>query len=221
MNAVAREAAPTGTTLADWISPTRTALVIIDMQVDFASPEGLMGQWGADLSTVPDALAGAERLAAAARAAGTPVIFVGLRTTPALDSTAWSERMRRRGGEPDAEAGVCRAGEPGSAFVGPRPLPGELVIDKLRYSSFFGTPLDAVLRAHAIDTLVVCGLTTECCVDCTVRDAFHLDYHVFIATDACAAYEPALHDGALRSLELNCAILVDSGQVEAAWSGAN
>ena len=94
---------------------------------------------------------------------------------------------------------------------------GDVVIAKTRYSAFHGTSLDGLLKAKDVDTLVVCGLTTECCVDCTVRDAFHLDYQVFVAADACAAYEADLHDAALRSLELNCAILVKSDEVAAAW----
>jgi ureidoacrylate peracid hydrolase len=104
--------------------------------------------------------------------------------------------------------------------VGPRPLADELVVAKLRYSGFFGTDLDLELTRRGVDTLVVCGLTTECCVDCTVRDAFHLDYQVFVARDACAAYEDDLHQAALKALELNCAILVDSAEVLAAWRGA-
>jgi ureidoacrylate peracid hydrolase len=203
--------------LADWIEPARAALLVIDMQVDFASPEGALGRAGVDLSAVPAALAAARRLAVAARAAGAPVTFVGLQTTPGTDSPAWSERMRRRGGTQEEEGALCRMGEPGAAFVGPTPEPGELVIGKTRYSGFFRTDLDETLRARNIDTLVVCGLTTECCVDCTVRDAFHLDYHVFLAADACAAYEADLHGGALKSLELNCAILVDTDEVTRAW----
>ena len=214
----AAAAAGGGTDLAAWITPSRTALLIIDMQVDFASPEGLLGRWGADLSAVPAALGAAQRLALAARTAGAAVIFVALQTSEAMDSAAWSERMRRRGAGSDAA--LCRVGERGAEFVGPTPAPDELVIPKLRYSGFFGTPLDATLRAQAIDTLVICGLTTECCVDCTVRDAFHLDYHVFVVSDACAAYESDLHQGALKSLDLNCAILVETDQVVAAWSDA-
>jgi ureidoacrylate peracid hydrolase len=220
MNASATEKAAEASArggFVDWIAPERTALVIIDMQVDFASPDGALGRVGLDLSLVAPALDAAEKLAAAARKAGTPVVFVGLQTQAALDSPAWRERMRRRGGDPDGDSGLCRAGEPGADFVGPTPLPGELVIPKIRYSGFFGTNLDAGLKALSVDTLVVCGLTTECCVDSTVRDAFHLDYHVFIASDACAAYERDLHEGALKSLELNCAMLVTTQEVEAAW----
>ena len=206
--------------LASWIAPQRTALLIIDMQVDFAAPQGRLGEWGADLSTVPAALAAAERLAAAARAAGTPVIFVGMQTSPETDSAAWAERMRRRGGDPDVDLALCREGQPGAAFIGATPLPGELVIAKTRFCAFYGTDLDAILRAKGVDTLVVCGLTTECCVDCSVREAFHRDYHVFLVVDACAAYEVDLHDSALRSLDLSCAILADTAHVERAWSGA-
>ena len=147
--------------LKAWISPGRTALVIIDMQVDFAALGGALGAAGVDLSAVPAALAAAERLAESARAAGVPVVFVGLQTSREEDSPAWSERMRRRGGDPEAESGLCRQGAPGAAFVGPTPRPGEAVIAKLRYSGFFGTSLDAALKAMGADTVLLCGLTTE------------------------------------------------------------
>lgn len=202
------------TMLAEWVAPARTAVVIIDMQADFASPDGAMGRAGADLTGVPTALAVAERLANGARAAGVPVIFVGLQTPANPPSPFWTEWTRRRG----VRDALCRVGDPGAAFVGPIPAPGETVIGKPRYSGFSGTDLDAALKAARVDTLVVCGLTTECCVDCTVRDAFHLDYHVFIAADACAAYEPDLHAAALRALALNCASLVTADEVMSAWS---
>lgn len=206
--------------LAAWVTPARTALVIIDMQVDFAAPEGRLGQWGVDLSTVPPALEKAQALADAARKAGTPVVFVGLFTRPETDSGAWRERMRRRGGDPDSDSGLCRADDVGSDWYGPKPLPGEAVVQKARYSGFHDAPLDSVLKGLGVDTLVVAGLTTECCVDCTVRDAFHLDYHVFVAADACAAYEADVHTASLKALELNCAILVDTDQVITAWEEA-
>ncbi len=203
--------------LSTWIAPARTALLIIDMQADFASPIGRLAEWGADLSSVPAALAAAGRLARAARKAGVPVAFAGIQSAPDTDSVAWAERLRRRGGDPAVDMALCRRGERGAAFVGPLPQPGELIVAKTRFSAFFGTPLDAELRTRGVDSLVVCGMTTECCVDCTVRDAFHLDYHVFLAGDACAAYEPDLHQGALKSLDLGFAILVSTSQVVRAW----
>jgi ureidoacrylate peracid hydrolase len=207
--------------LSAWIASSRTAVLIIDMQVDFASPDGALGGM-VDFSTVGPALAAAERLADAARAADVPVVFVGLKTDPATDSQAWRERMRRMGGDPESDSGLCRAATVGVEFVGPKPHPGDPIVFKARYSGFHKTDLDAVLKGLGVDTLVVCGLTTECCIDCTVRDAFHLDYHVFIAADACAAYELDFHGPALKAMEANCAILTDVAAVSGAWihSGA-
>lgn len=203
--------------LEHWVAPDRTAVLIVDMQVDFASPEGLSGQWGLDLSTVPAALAAAQRLTDAARAADVPVVFVGLFTTPETDSDVWDERMRRRGADPEASPALCRVGAPGSAFVGAQPEPGEPIFRKTRYSPFWDTDIDAWLKAMEVDTLVIAGLTTECCVADTAKDAFNHDFHVFVATDACAAYEPDLHAGALKMLDLNTAILTDTASVAAAW----
>jgi len=204
--------------LADWVAPTRTALLVVDMQTDFAAPAGLLGQAGVDLSAVPSALAAAERLTAAARAAGVLVVLVGLSTTPRSDSPVWRERLRRLGGDPDVEMAICRAGEAGAGFVGPQPGPGDWVELKSRYSPFGQGDLAARLRARHIDTLVVCGLTTECCVDCTVRDGFALDFHVFVAADACAAYEPDLHAAALKSLGLSFAQVTTVAALSAAWA---
>ena len=204
--------------LEHWIAPGRTALLIVDMQVDFALPDGLSGQWGLDLSTVPAALAAAERLAEAARSADVPVVFTGLFTTSETDSDVWDERMRRRGNDPEASPGLCRVGTRGCDFVGPRPRPDEHVFRKTRYSPFWDTEIDARLKDMEVDTLVMAGLTTECCVADTAKDAFNHDYHVFVAADACAAYEPDLHAGALKMLDLNTAILTDTASVAAAWS---
>jgi len=204
--------------LAEWIAPGRTALLVVDMQVDFAASDGAMARLGADLSDVPAALAAAERLAEAARAADVPVVFLGISTSPADDPPAWKEWWRRRGGDPATAFEVCRAGTIGTAFIGPHPRIDETVIAKLRYSGFHETDLDEELRAKGVDTLVVCGLTTDCCVDCTVRDAFHRDYHVILVRDACAAYERDLHEGALRLLEANFALLAAADDVVAAWT---
>jgi ureidoacrylate peracid hydrolase len=204
--------------LPEWIAPRRTVLLLIDMQVDFGSPEGVLGKAGMDMRAPAAALVQSQRLAQAARAAGVAPVFVGLQTRKDLDSPTWKEWMRRRGHDADTDSGVCREGTHGAEFVGPLPQPGEAVIFKPRYSAFFGTSLDAALRARGVDTLVVCGLTTECCVDCTVRDAFQLDYHVFIATDACAAYDAEIHRASLEALTLNHAILATTDDILGAWT---
>jgi nicotinamidase-related amidase len=201
----------------EWVAPARTALVVIDAQVDFASADGAMGQAGVDLTAVTAALETANRLATAARSAGAPVLFVALRTGKASGSRAWAERLRRLGEDAEKGLAICRTGERGAEFAGPRPAPGEAVVAKTRYSGFFRTDLESRLREMGMDTIVICGLTTDCCVAATALDAFERDFHVFVASDACAAYEQEVHAGALRILALNCAILVTADEVAAAW----
>ena len=199
------------------IEPARTALLVIDVQIDFVAPDGPMGSARVDMSTIPPAMDRIHRIIAAARAAGATVGFVRVVTRPETDSDALKLLMARKGLPPESVA-LCRDGTPGAGYYQVRPLPGELEIQKTLFSSFVGTRLEEQLRERDIDTLVVVGFTTECCVDCTVRDAFHRNFNVFIVADACAAYSSSLHYGALESLALNCALLTESAAVLEAWA---
>lgn len=199
------------------IPPSRTALVVIDVQEDFVSPNGAAGHWGIDLGILEPALKNVDALIAAARVAKVPLVFARVVTRPETDSPALLRLHLRKGHPPDSVA-ICRAGTSGAAYYRVRPEPGDIEIEKALYSSFVGTDLDAQLRARGIDTLVIIGFTTDCCVDCTARDAFHRNYDVFVVGDACAAYEADLHLGALNALTKNCALLTDTKAVIGAWS---
>ena len=174
-------------TLKDLIRPARTALLLVDMQVDFAEPDGAMGKSGKDLSMVQSALRNAVLLADAARAADVPCLFARLITRPSDETDLLREWKKRRGTEDDAP--LCQDGTRGMEFVGPQPSGKEAIFSKSRYDAFSGTGLDAHLRGLKRDTLVIAGLTTDCCVESTARHAFEQDYHVFISADAVAAYE--------------------------------
>jgi ureidoacrylate peracid hydrolase len=201
--------------LKDWIVPSRTALLLVDCQVDFAAPDGQMARQGYDVTAAQAALRNVALLADAARKAGVPCLFARLVTRPDDETPVLREWRSRRGH--DEVSLLCREGSKGAEFVGVTPLPGEAVFSKSRYNAFAGTGLDAHLKALKRDTLVIAGLTTECCVDSTARDAFERDLHVFVASDAVAAYEPDLHQGALKALKLNCATLVFSADIQSAW----
>jgi nicotinamidase-related amidase len=203
--------------LPPMIASQRSAFVIIDAQEDFISPSGVAGHWGIDLGIFKAPLARINTLTAAARSKNIACVFARVVTRPETDSDALKNFHRRQGRPPQSVA-ICRAGTSGADYYGVEPRPGDIEIEKPLYSSFAGTDLDAQLRARGIDTLVVSGFTTDCCVDCTVRDAFHRNYNVFVVTDACAAYEESLHEGALNGLSKNCALLTETSAVLAAWS---
>ena len=171
-----------------------TALILIDCQVDFGSPDGAMARQGRDIRSAQAALTQAAILVDAARAAKVPVIFVRL-LTPA--------------GE------LCVEGTPGAGFCGPRPQPGERVISKSRYSAFARTGLAEDLQG--ITNLVLAGLTTECCVASSAWDALERDFHVLVAADACAAYEDDMHRGTLKALALSGVTVADTAQFVASW----
>jgi ureidoacrylate peracid hydrolase len=200
--------------LKDWLAPARTALLLIDMQVDFADPQGGLGRDGHDMTAPQAAVQQAASLADAARGAGVPCVFVRLVTRPEDETSFLTEWKTRRGADGPP---LCQEGSRGAEFVGPQPQGGEMVFSKKRYNAFCGTGLDAALRGLGVDTLVVAGLTTECCIDSSVRDAFERNYHVFVVADATACYDPALHQAALKALTLNCAFLVSAADVRDSW----
>lgn len=202
--------------LGDMIAPARTALIVVDVQVDFASAEGLIGRYGTDMSPAGKAIDRIEELIAAARKAGAHVGFMRVMTRPESDSTTLKTWMERRG-TPGSE-GICRIGSGGEDYYRVHPEPGDIEIGKLAYSSFHGTDLELQLRARGIDTLVMTGLTTDCCVDSTTRDAFHRDFHTFVVSDACACFEEPLHTAALRALYEHTSLLTTTEAVVSAWS---
>ena len=181
------------------MSAQHTALLLIDMQVDFGAPDGAMARQGKDMTAVPAALANAVLLADAARAAGVPLIFVRLLGQP--------------------EGGLCVEGTRGADFIGPLPQAGDVIISKSRFSAFANTGLGERLREQSIDTLVLAGLTTECCIQASAWAAFELDFQVALAADACAAYEEeeGLHRHALKALELSGATVATSADLAASW----
>jgi ureidoacrylate peracid hydrolase len=199
---------------ADWIAPKRTALLVIDCQVDFGATDGEMARRGADMAAPQAALEKARVLVEAARSAGVAVVFVRLITNPAAESHVIREARARQGEDgPD----LCVEGTHGADFVGPQPLPGEAIISKNRYSAFSHTGLGEQLHAGGVDTLVLAGLTTECCVASSAWDGFEQDFHVFIAADACAAYEKDLHSHALKALASSGAVVSDAAVFADLW----
>lgn len=200
---------------AAWIAPNRTALVVIDCQVDFGSPDGEMARRGKDMTAPQAALARCESLVAAARAAGVKTVFVRLLTHPGGENRIVREAKERSG---DDAPDLCREGTRGADFIGPKPNPGDVVVTKTHFSAFARTGLADQLHAGGVDTLVLAGLTTECCVASSAWDGFEQDFHIFIAADACAAYEEDLHRGALKALEMSGATLAQSVDLAAAWN---
>jgi nicotinamidase-related amidase len=161
-------------------------LLIIDMLVDF------LDRWPAAERAALVAAIGA--LADGFRAAGHPVVWVRQEFAPDL-SDAFGE-MRRD------NIRVTIAGTKGSRIISEL-VPGadDLHVIKKRYSAFFGTQLDGVIRTQGIDTLVLAGVNTHACVRMTAIDAYQRDVDVIIAREAVGSYDKTHADVSLRYMD--------------------
>ena len=177
----------------------RTALVIIDMQVDFCAPGGWVDQLGEDVSNTRAVIGPISEALAAARAAGMVVVHTREGHKADLADLPLNKQWRTRAhglgiGDMGASGRILVQGEPGWQIIPElAPLPGEIVIDKPGKSSFYGTDLEEQLRALEITCLVVTGVTSDCCVQSTIRDGFERGFECVLLADCTAAVETDNH----------------------------
>ena len=202
----------------------RSALIIIDMQRDFLEPGGFGESLGNDVSLLTAAIDPCRTVLAAARRAGLLVIHTREGHRPDL-SDAPKAKLER--GRPSARIGaagpmgrILVRGEAGHDIVPAlAPGPGEPVIDKPGKGAFYQTDLDLVLKNRGVETLFVCGVTTEVCVNTTVREANDRGYRCVVLADCCGSYAPAFHEAGLAMIKAQGGIfgwVSSSGPVVAA-----
>jgi nicotinamidase-related amidase len=180
------------------VTPERTALVIIDMQRDFLEPGGFGESLGNDTSLLAAAIAPCRALLEMARRTGMLVVHTreGHRPDLADAPRAKLERGKPslRIGDPGPMGRILIRGEVGHDIIAELyPIAGEVVIDKPGKGAFHATELGDLLQTAGIESLIVCGVTTEVCVHTTVREANDRGYTCVVPADACASYFPEFH----------------------------
>lgn len=187
------------------VDTARCALVIIDMQRDFLEPGGFGAALGNDVGRLRAIVGPCQRLLAAVRGAHIPVIHTREGHRPDM-SDAPPAKVER--GSPSMRIGdtgpmgrILIRGEAGHEIIPElAPAAGEPVIDKPGKGAFYQTDLDLMLRNRGIDTLLVCGVTTEVCVHTTVREANDRGYRCIVVGDCCGSYFPEFHEVGLRMI---------------------
>jgi nicotinamidase-related amidase len=185
--------------------PARTALVVIDMQRDFLEPGGFGAVLGNDVRRLAPVVPVVERLLAAFRARGLTVVHTKECHRPDLSDCPASKRTRGRGGLTIGDTGpmgrILIDGEPGNDFVPSlQPTPGELVIAKPGKGAFHATGLDKELSSRGITHLFVTGVTTEVCVQTTMREANDRGYECLLVEDGTGSYFPEFKAAALAMM---------------------
>ncbi len=192
--------------------PATTALVVIDMQRDFVEDGGFGASLGNDVRPLQAIVPTVARLLALARGAGLTVIHTRECHAPDLSDCPPAKRLRgkpaARIGDPGPMGRILIAGEPGAEIVPAlAPLPDELVIDKPGKGAFYATALGDVLQARGVQSLIVAGVTTEVCVQTTLREANDRGYDCLLIEDATESYFPAFKAATLDMIRAQGAIV--------------
>ncbi len=197
------------------INPAQSAVIVVDMQNDFGSNGGIFALAGIDISGIRNAIAPTARVLAAARRAGISVVYLKMAFRADLsdagspDGPNRIKHRRLRVGEaitaPDGRASRILIRDTWNTEIVPdlAPEPGDIVLYKHRYSGFYETNLDSVLKRRSIKSLIFTGCTTSVCVESTLRDAMFRDYTCLLLADCTA--EPGLarinHDASLLAVQ--------------------
>ena len=184
----------------------KAALLIIDMQRDFLEPGGFGAALGNDVTLLQAAVAPCREVLGAARRSGILVIHTreghrpDLSDAPPLKVDRGDPALRI--GAPGPMGRILVRGEPGHDIIPELyPVAGEPVIDKPGKGAFYQTDLELMLHNRGISTLLVCGVTTEVCVNTTVREANDRGFRCIVLSDCCASYFPDFHRAGLAMIQ--------------------
>ncbi len=188
------EAKPEPTT----IDLAQTAVVVVDMQNDFGAEGGMFHRAGIDISPIRQAIVPTARVLAAARKSDLKIVYLKIEYRPdlsdlgAVGSRNWINLKRVRVGErvttPDGTEGHILIRETWNTQIVCElvPEPGDIVVSKHRFSGFYGTDLEMILRGLGVQYLVFTGCTTSVCVESTMRDAMFRDFTCLLLADCTA-----------------------------------
>jgi biuret amidohydrolase len=192
--------------------PATSALIVIDMQRDFIEDGGFGASLGNDVRPLQAIVPTVAELLAIVRQAGVPVIHTRECHAPDLSDCPPAKRGRGspslRIGDPGPMGRILIAGEPGADIVPAlAPLPGEMVIDKPGKGGFHATHLSRILEDLGTRTLFFAGVTTEVCVQTTMREANDRGFECLLIEDATESYFPAFKTATLAMIRAQGAIV--------------
>ncbi len=188
------------------LRPDNTALVVIDMQADFCGEGGLSTVSGTDLSMMRSPIGPIQRVLAAVRSFGIAVIYTREGHRPdGSDLTAVKKFRSRLGGAGVGDSSplgrILIRGDAGHAIIPElAPHADDVVLDKVGSGCFYGTEMEHLLRNRGIRNLIFVGVTTECCVHTSIREASDRGFDNLLLSDCTAAVTPALKEASINIL---------------------
>ncbi len=194
-----------------------TALLVIDMQNGFCSDDGSVNRIGLPAERLRAVIKPCARLVQAAQAVGVPVIYTRFVFRP--DFADGGVMVKELLPALETEHALTAGSWDAEIVDELQPEKEDFVVDKNRPSGFYATGMEPILKGLGIENLVVCGVTTNCCVETTVRDASQRDYRPFVVADAVAEFDDERHTVALQSMAMLFADVVEVNDVLERWQG--
>jgi len=186
---------------------TRAALLVLDMQVDFCHPDGAYARGGTDVSGTWPLIPRQAAVVAECKRRRIPVVASQFVVLTGLDGQAMlAPHLAQL--RPFLQREGFRLGSPGMAVV-PELAAPDYLIEKPRYSAFYNTRLELLLRCLKVEHLILCGIATNGAVEATARDAHLRDLEMTVLADCCGSYDPAAHATAIAGLK-RMARVIDS-----------
>ena len=184
--------------MADLVNPKKTALLLVDLQNDFLSPDGAYGRAGVAAEAIAALPARLAPVVSAARSAGLAIVSTHFTLVPDRSGEPMiAPHLKEL--RPFLKKGDFESGAWGHELAGAL-APATVSVEKVAYSAFYMSRLEWVLARMGISDLIVCGIVTNGGVASTVRDAHVRGFHVSVLEDGCAAFDPATHQTAIDSL---------------------
>lgn len=197
-------------TFHEKISPFHTALIVIDIQCDYFRKGGIIDCMGFGYNALKAILPSLRRFIRTSRKYVKKTIFTKQTMYPYLRSPVLVEHYTR--------AKMIRPFNPRNEdFYQISPEAGDIVLPKHRYSAFIGTPLDNILRANGIRTLILTGVATNVCVESTARDGFMMDYHIVLPSDLTAGVSDQAKQMSLYNIKTFFGEVVESKEILKTW----
>lgn len=187
------------------LEPTKTALLVVDMQNDFIHPRGILSRYGLSVNGLDSFVKRVSNLIELCQTKGLPVIATRHiirqdRRGKAAGGGLWVE-MR-----PFLKTEGFRSGTWGAEIIEGLPPP-DFIVEKTRFSAFYETGMERLLRDLRIEFIIFSGVATNVCVESTIRDAFFRDFRIITVEDCVTAYTQPAHEGSLHTLRFLGAVI--------------